>query len=43
VHPHFVVVFETISGFIIFKEGKKIDPKKIKALAKMPIPKWQNT
>jgi hypothetical protein len=32
-------VFGTILGFIVFKEEKTLDPKKIKALVKMPISK----
>ncbi len=31
--------FGTILGFIVSKEGKTPNPKKIKALVKMPIPK----
>jgi hypothetical protein len=31
--------FRTILGFIVSKEGNTIDPKKIKALVKMHVPK----
>jgi hypothetical protein len=34
----FMVYFGTILGFIVSKEGNTIDPKKIEALIKMPIP-----
>jgi hypothetical protein len=34
-----MVCFGTILGFIISKEGKTLDPKKIKALVKMSVPK----
>jgi hypothetical protein len=34
-----MVCSRTIFGFIVFKEGKTLDPKKIKALVKMTIPK----
>jgi hypothetical protein len=33
-----MVCYGTISGFIVSKEGKTHDPKKIKALFKMPMP-----
>ncbi len=33
-----MVYFGTILGFIVSKEGNTIDPKKIEALIKMPIP-----
>jgi hypothetical protein len=32
-------IFETIVGFIISKEGKMLDPKKIEVLVKMQVPK----
>jgi hypothetical protein len=32
-------IFGTILAFIVFKEGKTLDPKKIKALVKMLMPK----
>jgi hypothetical protein len=35
----FMVCFRTILGFIVSKEGKTHDPKKIEALIKMPMPK----
>jgi len=35
----FMVCFETISRFIVSKEGKTLDPKKIKSIVKMLIPK----
>jgi hypothetical protein len=35
----FMVCFGTILGFVISKKGKTPDPKKIKALVKMPMPK----
>jgi hypothetical protein len=35
----FMVCSTTILGFIISKKGKTLDPKKIKALTKMPMPK----
>jgi len=35
----FVVCFGTILGFIVSKEGKTPNPKKIEALVNMPIPK----
>jgi hypothetical protein len=34
-----MVCFGTILGFIVSKEGKTLDPKKIKALVKMSVPK----
>jgi hypothetical protein len=34
-----MVYFETISRFIVSKEGKTLDPKKIKTIVKMLIPK----
>jgi hypothetical protein len=34
-----MVYFVTILGFIVSKEGKTTNPKKIEALIKMPIPK----
>jgi len=38
-HPHFVVMFRTVLGFIVFFYKKTLDPKKIEALVKMSIPK----
>jgi hypothetical protein len=38
-HPHFVVMFRTVLGFIVFFYKKTFDPKKIEALVKMSIPK----
>jgi hypothetical protein len=35
----FMVCFGTILGFIVSKEGNKIDLKKIEILVKMPMPK----
>jgi hypothetical protein len=35
----FMVCFGTILGFIVSKKGKTHDPKTIKALVKMPVPK----
>ncbi len=35
----FMVCFGTILGFVISKKGKTPDPKKIKTLVKMPVPK----
>jgi hypothetical protein len=35
----FMVCFGTILGFIVSKEGKTLDPKKIKVLIKIPMPK----
>ncbi len=35
----FMVCSGTILGFIVSKEGKTLDPKKIEALIKMPVPK----
>ncbi len=35
----FMVCSRTILGFIVSKEGKTHDPKKIKTLIKMPVPK----
>ncbi len=35
----FMVCFGTILGFVISKEGKTLDPKKIEALVKMAVPK----
>jgi hypothetical protein len=35
----FIVCSKTILGFIVSKEGKTLDPKKIKALVKMLMPK----
>jgi len=35
----YMVCFKTILGFIISKKGKTLDPKKIKALVEMPMPK----
>jgi hypothetical protein len=35
----FMVCSKTILGFIVSKKGKTLDPKKIKALVKMPVPK----
>jgi len=35
----FMVCSGTILKFIVSKEGKTLDPKKIKALIKMPMPK----
>jgi hypothetical protein len=35
----FMVLSNMIIGFIISKEGKLLDPKKVKAIIKMPIPK----
>jgi hypothetical protein len=34
-----MVFSRTILGFIVSKEGKTLDLKKIEALVKMPIPK----
>jgi len=34
-----MVCFETISSFIVSKEGKTLDLKRIKAIVKMLIPK----
>jgi len=34
-----MVCFGTILGFIVSKEGKTFNPKKIKALVKMLVPK----
>jgi hypothetical protein len=33
-----MVFSKTISGFIMSKEGKVMDPKKVEALINMPIP-----
>jgi hypothetical protein len=35
----FMVCSRTTLGFIVSKEGKILDPKKIKTLIKMPMPK----
>jgi hypothetical protein len=35
----FMVCFKTILGFLVSKEGKTPNPKKMEALVKMPIPK----
>jgi hypothetical protein len=35
----FMVCYGTIIGFIVSKEGKTHDPKKIEALIKMQVPK----
>jgi hypothetical protein len=35
----FMVCFGTILGFIVYKEGKIFDPKKIEALVQMLVPK----
>jgi hypothetical protein len=35
----FMVCFGTIIGFIVSKKGKTLDPKKIKVLVKMLVPK----
>jgi hypothetical protein len=35
----FMVYSRTILGFIVSKEGKTLDPKKIEALVKMLVPK----
>jgi hypothetical protein len=35
----FMVCSKIILGFIVSKKGKTLDPKKIKALVKMPVPK----
>jgi hypothetical protein len=35
----FIVWSRTILGFIVSKEGKTLDPKKMKALVKMSMPK----
>jgi hypothetical protein len=35
----FMVCSRTILGFIVSKEGKTFDPKKIKVLIKIPVPK----
>jgi hypothetical protein len=35
----FMICFGTTLGFIVSKEGKTLDPKKIEALVKMPMPK----
>ncbi len=35
----FMVCFGTILGFIVSKEGKILDPKKIEALVQMLVPK----
>ncbi len=35
----FMVYFGTILGFIVSKDGKTHDPKKIKVIVKMPVPK----
>jgi hypothetical protein len=34
-----VYFFGTILGFIVSKEGKTLDLKKIEALVQMPVPK----
>ncbi len=34
----FMVFLGTILGFIVFKECKVMDPKKVEALVNMPIP-----
>ncbi len=34
-----MVYFGTILGFIVSKDGKTHDPKKIKVIVKMPVPK----
>jgi hypothetical protein len=34
-----MVCFGTILGFIVSKEGKILDPKKIEALVQMLVPK----
>jgi len=35
----FMVCFGTILGFVVSKEGKTLNPKKIEVLSKMPMPK----
>jgi hypothetical protein len=35
----FMVFLRMILGFIVFKEGKLLDPKKIQAIVNMPPPK----
>jgi hypothetical protein len=35
----FMVCFRTILGFVVFKKGKTLDPKKIETLVKMLVPK----
>jgi hypothetical protein len=34
----FMVFSRTILGFMVFKENKVMDPKKVEALVNMPIP-----
>jgi len=34
----FMLFLRTILGFIVFKKGKVMDPKKVQALMNMPIP-----